>query len=233
MLSTRATLLAAQGADQLGQVAADVALRPGVSFDQRVGAIAHHRQHALLTEAREGLLVYCGADERLGVELPIPGVQDRAVRRPEHQGLRLWQGMRDRHELELERRQVERPARREGMEPYLAHQPYLAQLAAQHGGGERRRVYGTAELTPKVGYGTDMVLVRVGDHKSDKLLAPFRDERRVGHHDLDLGVLAPAEADAAVDGEPLAAASIQIEVHADLTRPTQGQEGEITAESVH
>ncbi len=61
----------------------------------------------------------------------------------------------------------------------------------------------------------------------------FGDELRVWHHDLDLRQLRAAEADAAVHGQPAAVAAIQVEVHADLARPAEGQEGESAGFLVH
>ena len=47
-----------------------------------------------------------------------------------------------------------------------------------------------------------MVLMGMGDDQPDQPLAPRGDEARVGHHDLELGLVAAGEADAAIDGEP-------------------------------
>ena len=75
-----------------------------------------------------------------------------------------------------------------------------------------------------MGHGADMVLVRVGDDQADQGVPPLGDEGRIGHHDLNLGVLVAPEAYAAVNGQVFAAAAVKVEVHADLARPAQGQE---------
>ena len=129
--------------------------------------------------------------------------------------------MRDGDELERERRQLDPSARLHDVELHLAEKLRLAELAAEHRGGERRGEDRAAQLTPEMGDGADVVLVRVGDDEAQQPVPPLADEAWVGHHDLDLGQLAAAEADAAIDREPAVAAAVKVQVHADLARPAQ------------
>ena len=76
--------------------------------------------------------------------------------------------------------------------------------AAANGGGEDR----AAQLPPQMGHRAEMVLVGVGDHEADEVLPALGDERRVGHHDLDFGVLGAPKADAAIDGQPFTVAAV-------------------------
>ena len=82
-----------------------------------------------------------------------------------------------------------------------------------------------------------MILMRMGDHQTDQLVLAVGDEAGIGHHDLDLGQFAAAEADAAIHGEPFFVAclapAIQVEVHADFARPAQRQEGQFACFRVH
>ena len=73
-----------------------------------------------------------------------------------------------------------------------------------------------------------MVLVRVGDDQAHQLVAAIGDVARIGHHHVDLGMRRTAEADAAVHRQPFAVAAVKVQVHADLARPAQRQEGQIT-----
>ncbi len=173
------------------------------------------------------------ADHRLGIELPVSGVQDHAGRRGDRQRLRLRDRVGDLDEAKAERRQIEGSARRDHMDLHLVEKLRLGELAPQHGGGERRRVDRTAKPRPQPRDRADMVLMRVGDHQSEQLVAPFGDEARIGHHHLDLRVRRAAEADAAIDREPMPAAAIKVQIHADLARPAQGQEGEIAVLAAH
>jgi hypothetical protein len=70
-----------------------------------------------------------------------------------------------------------------------------------------------------------MILMCVRYYQADKLVFSLRQIPGVRHHDLNFGVLAAAKADATIDGKPFAIASVQIQVHANLARPAQRQEG--------
>ena len=63
------------------------------------------------------------------------------------------------------------------------------------------------------------------------------DEGGVGQHDLDLGHLAAAEADAAIHREPALFSrltiAVEVEVHADFARPAKRQEGQFAVFCVH
>ena len=59
--------------------AAHLGLGAGMPLDHGVGAVADHRQHALVAERGERGLVGRRADQRVRVELPVAGVQDDAV----------------------------------------------------------------------------------------------------------------------------------------------------------
>jgi len=57
-------------------------------------------------------------------------------------------------------------------------------------------------------HGADVILMRMGDDQRQKLIPPLGDERRVGHHDLGLGILIPPEADPTIHCQPFAVASV-------------------------
>ena len=196
-------------------------------LDHGVGAVAHHGQHALVAKGLERGLIGRRADHRMRIELEVAGVQDRAVLGADDQRLRLRHGVGDTQELQAERPYFEMRAWLDDRDLGLALQPGFAQLAAQDGGGKWRGEDRAAELTPEMGDGAKMVFVGVGDDEANEAVTPFGDERRVGHHDLDLRVFSAAKADAAIDGEPAPVAAIKVEVHADLARPAQWQEGQI------
>ena len=54
----------------------------------------------------------------------------------------------------------------------------------------------------------DMILMRMGDHQTHEAITPVGDEAGIGHHDLDLGQFAAAEADPAIHREPAVAIPI-------------------------
>ncbi len=203
-----------------------------MALDHGVGAVAHHGQHALVAEARNAASSVTGPISGCGVQLEVTGVQDRAVRRADDQRLCLGHRVRDGHEVQVERRHLEPAAGLDDGDLRLALQAGLAQLAAQHGGGEGGGVDRAAQLAPEMRHRADMVLVRVGDHQRRQAVAAVGDEGRVGHHDLDLRVFRPAEADAAIDGQPAAVAAVKVEVHTDLARPAQRQEGQVVGHCI-
>ena len=99
--------------------------------------------------------------------------------------------MRHAQELQLERRQVDRPARRHDVQLHLIEQLHLGQLAAQHRGGERRGIDRAAQLRPQPGHRADMVLVRVGDDQAHQLVAAIGDVAGVGIITSTSGCAAP------------------------------------------
>ncbi len=119
-------------AHQGGEAAADIGLRSGMALDHGVGRIADHGKHALGTEFGERRLVRRRSDQRRGIELPVAGVQNGAVRRPNDQRLRLGDRMGHPEELKVERHQVDRAAGRHdsGSSPDRSARPRRACGAA-------------------------------------------------------------------------------------------------------
>ncbi len=220
-------------ADQGAQALPHFRLGARMALHHRVGGIADHRQHPLLAEPPEGSLVGGRADKRLGVELEVARVQDGAVRGADDQRLGFGDRVGHAHELQGKWRQVDLAPGRDHVQRHLPLQLRLAEFAPQHGGCERRRVNRAAQLRPKPGNRAHVVLMGMRDDQPYQAVPALRDEPRIGHHHVHLGVFGATEADPAIDGEPTAAAAVEIEIHADLARPAQGQEGQITACSVH
>ena len=204
-----------------------------MALDQCIGAVANHCQHALVAKGGKRGLVCRWTDKRVRVQLPIAGMHDGAVGRADGQALGFWRGVGHAQKLQAKRTQLEATARRDHVDLHLVDQMRLGQLAAQDGRGERGGIDRAAQLAPKMRNRTHVVLVRVGDHQAQQLVPPLRDKGGVGHDHIGLGQFVAAEADAAVDGQPVAVTPIQVEVHANLTRPAQRQEGKVTGHCVH
>ena len=83
-----------------------------------------------LAEPREGRLVGRRADQRLGVELPVAGVQHQPVPGADGQRLRLRHRMGDAEELQVEGRQRQAAARAARSSPAPRRQPRLAAACA-------------------------------------------------------------------------------------------------------
>jgi hypothetical protein len=107
----------------------------------------------------------------------------------------------------------------------------VAQLLAQQEGGERRGVDRRLQARPQPGHRADVVLVGVGQDDAEDVVGIVLDEGRVRQDHLDTRRRLVAEGDAQVDDDPLAIVlrpvAVEIEVHADLVGPAQGQEDQL------
>ena len=222
---------AAVVAEQLGQRLAHVRLRsPDSPCAQRVGRIADQRQHAFVAERAQARLV---GDRRR------PAARDRASSRrcaaPCPAGVRIASALGSgiewvrRDQLDIERPDREAARQRHLGDRHLAQQVGVAQLAPQHRGGERRRVDRAAQLRPEIGHGAEMILVRVGQHQADEIVAMLLDEGGIGHDHVDARHRLVAEGHAEIDHQPLAGIAVEVEVHADLARAAERQEQQLVA----
>ncbi len=74
-----------------------------------------------------------------------------------------------------------------------------------------------------------MILMAVRQDDADQVLHPFLDEFEVGKDQLDAGIVGIGEGQAKVGHQPFAAAAVEIDVHANLARPAEGQEQQFFA----
>ena len=196
---------------------------------EHVGRIADHRQHALVADRLHLRRSRRRPHLRLVVELPVAGVEDAAERRVDDETVPFGNRVRHRGVAELEVAERQRPAHRDDVELDLLVDALLDQLAADEAGGERRRVQRHAEVGGEIGDRADMVLVAMRQDDAEQVVAPLLDERQVGQDQVDAGVRRIGEGHAEVDHHPLAAAAVEVDVHADLTRPAKGQEDQFVA----
>ena len=129
--------------------------------------------------------------------------------------------------LEFERAEREAARERHHRDRRLAREARLLELPPENGGGERGGVDRAAQERPEILDGADVVLVGVGEHDAEQALAPFDDERGVGHHHLDPRQALVREGDAEIDDHPVVREAVKIEVHADLARPAERDEDEL------
>jgi hypothetical protein len=128
--------------------------------------------------------------------------------------------------------ELDRAAERNLGDIDLAEDAGLAQLLAQQEGGEGRGVDGRLQPRPEPGHRADVVLMGVGQHDAENAVGIGLDELGIRQDDLDARRRLVAEGDAEIDHDPLTverrAVAIEIEIHADLVRPTQRQEDEFS-----
>jgi hypothetical protein len=224
--------LALERADQLDQRVATPSSEPP-SPRRNVGAVAGHGQHALVAEAAQLGVVGRRADQRVGIDLPVAGVQDGAERRLDRQPVRLRDRVRDGHELDPERPELQIAAQRDLGQADLIEDAGVAQLLADQEGGERRGVERGFQARPQPAERTDVVLVSVRQHDAQDVVGVGLDVARVRGDHLHAGRRQVAEGHAQVDHDPLPIVrrpvAVQIEIHPDLVRPAQRQEDELVS----
>ena len=202
-------------------------LGAGGALDQRVSGIADHGDDALVADGAECRLVGRVHDQGIGVEFPVAGVQHRTRRRSDGECVRLQDRVGDGEEGDLERGERDLAAERHDMDGNLILQVVFAKLAAKHGGGERRGKDRAAQARPEKRNGAQVILVRMGQHQAQEIVAPLGDEGRVRRDQIDPGRRLVGEGDAEVDHQPLAGMTVEIQVHADFARPAQWQKQQI------
>ena len=215
-------------ADEIDQGTPQIGLGPGGARPQRVRGIADHREDALVAEPLQRRLVGGLADQRIGIELPIPGMQHRAGRRAHDDRVRLGDRMGEGNQLEVERADLKPPRHRHDIDLDPAREAGLAELCPQHRGGERGRPNRAAQLVPQIGDGADVVFVRMRCDDPQQTVASLGDKAGVGHDDIEAGLRIIAEGHAAIDDQPVALISVEVEVHADLAGAAERREIEGT-----
>ncbi len=222
--------LALQRADQPVHGHADLGFRAGAAIDEDVGGITHHRQHALVAQALDRLDVSRGAELRIGIDLPVSGVQDHAQRRADRHPIRLRNRMGYGDQFKLERPELDRAAQGHLGDLDRVFQILVAQFLADEEGGERRGVERRLQARPQPAQRPDMVLMGVGEHDAQDVLGVVLHEGRIGHDDLDAWRGGVAEGHAHIDDDPLAAigrpVAVAIEIHTDLVGASQREEYE-------
>jgi hypothetical protein len=74
-----------------------------------------------------------------------------------------------------------------------------------------------------------MILMAVGQDDADQIVHPLLDEFQFGEDQLDSGIIGIGEGQPEVGHQPFPAAAVEIDVHADLARPAEGQEQQLFA----
>jgi len=133
----------------------------------------------------------------------------------------------DVHEPAVHARHAEGLARLDDPHRHVAGEIRLGELRPQDGGREPRAPDRTAQTLPEVGHGTDMVLVRVGQHEPVQRLALLLDEAQVRQDDVHPGEAVVGEAEAEIDHQPAAGEAVEIGVHADLAHPAERHQAQV------
>ena len=98
------------------------------------------------------------ADQRLGVDLPVAGVQHRAEPGGDGQRIGLGDRMGDRHEFDGEGPERKPAAQRHDVDMHLVRETGLGQLGLDQMRGEGGGIDRAAQIGPKMGHRADVIL---------------------------------------------------------------------------
>ncbi len=139
--------------------------------------------------------------------------------------------MSQRLEGDLERIEVDASVAFDDMNLDLADQPLFLELAGDQIGRERGGIERHLEIGREIGNRADMVLMPVGQDDADQFLAALLDEFQFGQDQVDPRIIGVGEGQAEIDHQPFALGAVEIDVHANLARPAEGQEKQFFAGS--
>ena len=209
------------------QVLADGFFGGAFAFDQRIGAVADEHAHTFLAQPRELGLVGRVAKAWRVVELPVAGMEHIAARRAQEDHVAFRDRVRNRHQVHVERPDIEAGALRHLDNGHLGCVGVLLELALEQVRRELGYVDGRAQARPHLGHRADVILMRVRDEDAGEAFPFLLDEAQIGQHDIHprLGIV--REGDAAVDHQPLPvlwrADAVEIDVETDFADSAQGQ----------
>ena len=161
-----------------------------------------------------------------GVDLEVAAVDDDAVTGTQRDRVGFEYRMGDGNELDVEGAEFE--PRAEGDLAQLGGfgEARLREFAAHERGGKRRGVDRATEARPQIRDGAEMVLMAVGEHYGLEGFPPRLDESGVGHDQFGPGGAVVREGHAAIEHDPAAVETVEIEVHADFAGAAERREDE-------
>ena len=200
----------------------EVTLGPAVAFPLGVGRVAEQQQHPVPAELSEPGEVGGAAFGRVVVELEVPGVDHHPHRRLDGQRGGVRDAVADGDHLHAEGPEPEAVADPDLPEVGLAEDAVLLQLGLGQPEGQARAVDGHVEALEDEGKRADVVLVTVGEHDAQHLLAGLEEVGDVGDDEVDAVHLQLREHQPGVHDQELVLPLQRPHVPADLAEPAQG-----------
>ena len=163
------------------------------------------------------------------IDLPVAGVQHAAVRRLDHQRVRLRNRVRHGDEFEVERADIEGAGDGDLADRQLLGATIFSLLGPQQRRRERCGIDRCLEPRPQLDQRADMVLVRVRQDDAGQLDLLILDEPQIRQDHIDARLeVAFGKRDAEIDHDPGALVSrtraIKIAILADLPEPAERDE---------
>lgn len=139
--------------------------------------------------------------------------------------------MRHRNEFDVERPEIDPPARRHHSDRNLRRVTLGGAFGLEQRGAEFGGVDRALQLRPQVDDGAEVVFMGVGQHQPDQVLALLLEVANVRHDEIDAGqMLLVAERDAEIDRQPASlmpvAEPVDRQVHADLADAAERRESQ-------
>ena len=185
-----------------------------------VGAVAHHRQQTGIAQRPDRRDVGGQADQRVGIQLEVTGVQHVSGSREDGQGDRFRDRVRHPDGTYGECPGSEAPADGKGSDVGFVQGTGLVEAPGNCRRGERRRPDRATDRPGKdMLDGADMVLVSVRHHQRIDATDDAEQGFGVGDEGVHTGgVVLPGKGDACVDQDPASVMAIQSPVHADAAK---------------
>src|SRR5690606_31631500 len=110
---------------------------------------------------------------------------------------------------------------------HLSGDASLIELPEDQLGRERRGVKRNAKIGSEIRHSADVVFMSMGKDNAGEAVEPLLDKFRIGEDQFGAGIFIRAETHPEIDHHPLALATVEVKIHSDFARPTQGQEKQL------
>ncbi|KAG5730141.1 hypothetical protein E4T56_gene17636, partial [Termitomyces sp. T112] len=88
-------------------------------------------------------------------------------------------------------------------------------------GREGRGIKRNIQISREIRHRPDVILMRMGQHDADQILAPLLDKGQIGKDQFAARIFIPGKGHAQINHQPLAMRAVEIDIHANLARPAQ------------
>ena len=214
---------ARQRRDFLQQAGTDHRLASRAVFVEHIGRIAHHGEHAAVTDRAQCLRRGGDADQWLIVQFPIAGVENPAIGRVDDQRIAFRNRVRQWHIGAIERAEVHRAAILDNAQFDAVAQPMFGELMPHQTGGKRRRIERHAQIGGEIGHRADVILMPMGQDDAEQIVLLPLDKFQIGQDQFNAGIIWVGKGHAQIDHDPFAIAAVEIDVHANFRRAAKGQ----------
>ncbi len=193
----------------------------GDPFLEDIGGIANHGENTDFGDFLHLGKIAGRPHHRIGVQFPVTAVQYPAIRRGDHQRLHFRYAVGEINEIDVKLPQGHGPAGRDDIHLDIFLKPFFRQLEGKNFRRERACINRATELRPEPRHRAHMILMRMGDDDTEKILPPIRNPARIRHDHIDARRPVIGKGNAAVNHQPFTVTAIKVEIHADFPTATK------------